>query len=211
MRGKARLPGTSLPSRQAHSCKADIQFNIDFGGRLPYCFYVKLGLALPGEAQCFYWSMQEFPVWFRMGELGWFVFGTLPVEVQEHAVGGLSNIFRLVLQFFFRREGSNFHTGVRLQREGVDLAIQGAFALLVQDEKAHKNVFSTLFAYNFVFRLSGTCFELVGTSPPAACLHVFMVTKLHLNQPWVKISTPIPKSFKTCSCIRDGPIYVKNK
>ena len=90
---------------------------------------------------CVYWTLRDLPAWFRSRMHGWNSFGFMKAAKVHQVLGGLSALMVLVLQQFFSGL-LNLLQGVRLPGLGKTLFLfRASLCCLVQDEKAHKEVF----------------------------------------------------------------------
>ena len=93
--------------------------------------------------QCLYWSILEWPLWFRQQAQGWLSLGYLRTKVVNTMKGGMSALIRKLLHVFWPPEGFNLNTvGMRCPCDGdlfyFKLRCEGFMA----DEKGLKELFN---------------------------------------------------------------------
>ena len=141
------------------------------GGRARAIFYAdetRPGNALRPDKgrslQCLYWTLAEFPHWFRSRRCGWFVFATVLSKDVIAMPGGVSGLLRKMMHVFWSTSGWNFHTvGIRLPGE---FLLRGSFMCMLGDEKAIKEMWG----------LKGAS----GTKPCCWCKNV--VGRMHVDR-----------------------------
>ena len=94
------------------------------------------------ELACFYWTVREFPSWFRARDGGWLFFSTFPSKWIHRVPGGASHLFSRMLETFFedQRGYLNFETGFPVSCSTGALLCRARMGLLVSDAKALKQL-----------------------------------------------------------------------
>ena len=93
--------------------------------------------------ECVYWNLMELPGWWRSRRNGWFVLTTiLSAEVQK-LDGGISALFKQLMNVIWSVSTWNFRTmGVRIACPSGEFLLRASFACFLGDEKALKEVWS---------------------------------------------------------------------
>ena len=90
-----------------------------------------------------YWTVKQFPGWFRSRHVGMFLFGVLQTKRVEKIAGGSSNVLRKVMTVFWNRVGWNLHTvGVRILSGRTEFVFRARFGCFLGDEKEIKQFWS---------------------------------------------------------------------
>jgi hypothetical protein len=94
---------------------------------------------VPKESQCFYWTLQELPDWFRCRDAGWWYIGVMRTSDQDRIKGGLSGVLRQVMRLFWPERGLNIRVGMRLPLgNGDSFLLQAKVGAGIKDESAIK-------------------------------------------------------------------------
>ena len=131
-----------------------------------------------------YWSLKEFPPWFRARANGWLPFMYVKTKVVDQIVGGVSGLMKHVLRVFLTGPFNLATTGFPLKDPtGNRFNMRATLSAVLQDEKAHKEAFS-----------------LKGASGTKFCVHCKNVVRGDINaysrDPYVKhVALAIPAEF----------------
>lgn len=91
------------------------------------------------SATCIYWTIKQFPGWFRSRFAGLFLFGVLQSRRIEQIAGGSSGVLRKVMNTFWNQVGWNLHTvGVRIHSGRANFVFRARFGCFLGDEKEIK-------------------------------------------------------------------------
>jgi len=115
------------------------------------------------EVCCWYWTVADFPAWFRAKEHGgWLPFGFMRTEAQKLLDGDLSGVCKHVLRQFFGKQTFNFKEGMRLPGEQQYL-LRLELRAFLQDGLAHKQVASIKGAGGLICCLN--CTNIMNCNP----------------------------------------------
>ena len=123
------------------------------------------------ELACFYWTVREFPSWFRARDGGWLFFSTFPSKWIHRVPGGASHLFSRMLETFFedQRGYLNFETGFPVSCSTGALLCRARMGLLVSDVKALKQLW--LLTGENGAKLCFQCQNVVGRMPAENLVH----------------------------------------
>ena len=133
------------------------------------------------EVVNWYWTLAEFPAWFRSQEQGgWLPFGCLKATVITKIPGKYSGLAKIVLRQFFATDWFNMAEGMRLPLGGQNFfSFKAVLSCFMQDGLAHKQVTSTKGAAGIVCCIS--CRNILNTEPSrieaSAGLHHYSTAK----------------------------------
>ena len=150
------------------------------GGTLDFIFY--LDKAKPGNqqrpddgrtAQCLYWSILQFPMWFRSRRCGWIPFGYVLAKSQKEAALTDSMLVKYMHKVFDDSASTpNFGDGCAFESAtGLILYILARCRIMVADWEQHVKTFS-LTGYNGSV-CCGVCANVLGRCDPF--VHPYLV------------------------------------
>ena len=118
-------------------------------GNIPKHTYIHTQGRLTSRAAV--WTVRELPRWLRSRDGGWWALCFFPFELQGSVEAGLSGLVRQLLRLtFFDPAYCNLTTGIWLpNKHGGRTQYTGRFSCVVQDEEAHKNLWSVKGASGF--------------------------------------------------------------
>lgn len=93
--------------------------------------------------QCVYWTLVDFPAWFRTRDAGWMTALCARTSVVTECPGQVSGLLRALLHQFYSQDGHNLaRTGLLAPFGGETFLVRASFAGFLGDEKALKEVYN---------------------------------------------------------------------
>ena len=108
-----------------------------------------------------FWSIAEFPDWFRVRRCNWWLFANIPETDMHRIEGGSSEVMSKFMDVFWSLEGFNFERlGIKIQNRLVKLQ----YGFMILDEKAEKEIFGVRGAG--ATRMCLSCCNVIKTTRP---------------------------------------------
>jgi len=93
------------------------------------------------KLMCFYWTFVDLPHWYRVRRGGWIFFGAILSSRLASIQGGVSNVFRSILNVFHAADSWDFErVGMRCSANGQTWHLKAKFSFFIGDEQAIKMI-----------------------------------------------------------------------
>ena len=96
----------------------------------------------PREMLCWYWTLAQFPAWYRSRKHGWFVLGYIKTPILKTVVGGASGMAKQILHFLWSSTKFNFDKGIFLSYDDVEFKFRARLHCIIVDGLAEKKLCS---------------------------------------------------------------------
>ena len=153
----------------------------------------------PREMLCWYWTLAQFPAWYRSRKHGWFVLGYIKTPILKKLVGGASGMAKQILHFFWSSTNHNFDKGIFLSYDDVEFKFRARLHCIIVDGLAEKKLCSLKGASGM--KCCADCKNVL-TGPPHKYYknHPYLInTHIYVRRPEV---TAPPPHMMVWSCTR---------